>query len=88
MREFEEKRAPRPLKRGLSVGAVVFFVGGVLAGALYGSLSLGVLLFAAGTVLFALRGYLNTGDKATTGVLIFVALVAVGIQAVLYFLGP
>jgi hypothetical protein len=88
MKEFEEKRAPRPLKRGLSLGAMLFFVGGVSAGVIYGSVPLGVLLFALGAVLFALRGYLNTGDRAVSGVLIFVALVAVGIQAVLYFLGP
>lgn len=87
MKEFEEKRAPRPLKRVLSLGAMLFFVGGVSAG-VYGSVPLGVLLFALGAVLFALRGYLNTGDRAVSGVLIFVALVAVGTQAVLYFLGP
>lgn len=88
MKEFEEKQAPRALKRGLSLGAMFFFVAGVSAGVLYGSVGLGVLLFALGAVLFALRGYLNTGDRAVSGVLIFVALVAVGIQAVRYFLGP
>lgn len=87
MKEFEEKQAPRPLKRGLSLGAMFFFVGGVIAGVVYGSVGLGVMIFALGTVLFALRGYLNTGDRAVSGVLIFVALVAVGIQAVRYFLG-
>jgi hypothetical protein len=50
--------------------------------------SVGVLLFALGAIFFAVRGYLNTGDKAVTGALIFVALVAIGIQAVVYFLGP
>jgi hypothetical protein len=35
------------------------------------------LLFALGTILFAIRGYLNTGDKAVTGALIFIALVAI-----------
>jgi hypothetical protein len=49
---------------------------------------LGVLLFALGAILFAVRGYLNTGDKAVTGALIFVALVAIGIEAIVYFLGP
>jgi hypothetical protein len=88
MKEFEEKRAPRPLKRGLSLGAMLFFVGGVFTGVFYGSVSLGVLLFALGAVLFALRGYLNTGDRAVAGVLIFVAVTAVGTQVILYFLGP
>ena len=32
--------------------------------------------------------YLNTGDKAVAGTLIFVALVAISIQAVVYLLGP
>jgi non-specific serine/threonine protein kinase len=32
------------------------------------------LLFDLGAILFALRGYLNTGDKAVAGALIFVAL--------------
>ena len=38
-------------------------------------------------MLFAIRGYLNTGDKAVTGALIFVALVAIGIETVIYFMG-
>ena len=41
-----------------------------------------------GAILFAVRGYLNTGDKAVAGALIFVALVAIGIEAIVYFLGP
>lgn len=32
--------------------------------------------------------YLNTGDKAVAGTLIFVALVAISIQAIVYLLGP
>jgi hypothetical protein len=48
----------------------------------------GVLLFALGTILFAVRGYLNTSDKAVAGALIFVALVAIGIEAIVYLLGP
>ena len=39
-------------------------------------------------LLFAVRGYLNTGDKAVAGALIFVAVVAIGIEAIVYFLGP
>jgi hypothetical protein len=49
---------------------------------------LGVRLFALGSMLFAVRGYLNTGDKVVAGALIFVAVVAIGIEAVVYFLGP
>ena len=60
-----------------------FFVGVVLRNVL-----LGVLLFALGAILFAVRGYLNTGDKAVAGALIFVALVAIGIETVIYLLGP
>jgi hypothetical protein len=60
-----------------------FFVGVVLR-----SVLVGVLLFALGAILFAVRGYLNTGDKAVAGALIFVALVAIGIETIVYFLGP
>jgi hypothetical protein len=41
-----------------------------------------------GGILFAVRGYLNTSDKAVAGALIFVAVVAIGIEAIVYFLGP
>ena len=47
-----------------------------------------MLLFALGAVLFTVRGYLNTGDKAVAGALIFVALVAIGIEAIVYLLEP
>lgn len=40
------------------------------------SVLLGVLVFALGAILFAVRGYLNTDDKAVAGALIFVAVVA------------
>ena len=63
--------------------ATGFFVGVVL-----GSMLLGVLLFALGAILFAVRGYLNTGDKAVAGALIFVSVVAIGIEAIVYFIGP
>ena len=63
--------------------AAGFFVGVVLR-----SVLLGVLLFALGAILFAVRGYLNTGDKAVAGALIFVSLVAIGIEAIVYFIGP
>jgi len=52
------------------------------------SVLLGVLLFALGAILFAVCGYLNTGDKAVAGALIFVSLVAIGIETIVYFIGP
>ena len=88
MKAFERKRAPKPVRRGLSLGAGLLLLAGLLVGLFLQQISLGVLIFALGGILFALRGYLNTGDKAITGALIFVALVAIGIQAVVYFLGP
>ena len=66
----------------------MLFVTGLLVGVLLRSVLVGVLLFALGAILFAIRGYLNTGDKAVAGALIFVALVAIGIEAIVYFLGP
>ena len=61
---------------------------GLLVGVVLRSVLLGVLLFALGAILLAVRGYLNTGDKAVAGALIFVSLVAIGIEAIVYFLGP
>ncbi len=84
-RKFEERHTPSWVKSGLSAGfgvATGLFVGVVLR-----SVLLGVLLFALGAILFAVRGYLNIGDEAVTGVLSFVALLAIGIEAVVYFLG-
>ena len=72
----------------MSVGSGLLFATGLLVGVVLRSVLVGVLLFALGAVLFAIRGYLNTGDKAVAGALIFVALVAIGIEAVVYFLGP
>ena len=88
MREFEEKPVPRWVKLGLSLAAGLLFVAGLLLGLLLREVMLGVLLFALGAILVAIRGYLNTGDKAVSGALIFVALVAIGIEAIVYFLGP
>ena len=88
MREFEERHAPRWVKSSLSVGTVVLLATGFFVGVVLRSMLLGVLLFALGAILFAVRGYLNTGDKAVAGALIFVALVAIGIEAIVYFLGP
>jgi hypothetical protein len=88
MREFEEKPVPRWVKLALSLGAGLLFVAGLVLGLLLRGVMLGVLLFALGAILVAIRGYLNTGDKAVTGALIFVALVAIGIEAIVYFLAP
>jgi hypothetical protein len=88
VQEFEERHAPRWVKLGLSVGSGVLFATGLFVGLALKEVLLGVLLFALGSVLFAIRGYLNTGEKAVAGALIFVALVAIGIEAVVYFLGP
>ena len=69
--------------RNLVLLATGSFVGVVLRNVLSD-----VLLFALGAVLFTVRGYLNTGDKAVAGALIFVALVAIGIEAIVYLLEP
>ena len=88
MRQFEERRTPRLVKSGLSVGSGLLFAAGLFVGLVLKGVLLGVLLFALGAILFAISGYLNTGDKAVAGALIFVAVVAIGIEAVVYFLGP
>ena len=72
----------------MSVGSGLLFATGLFVGVVLRNMLLGVLLFALGAILFAIRGYLNTGDKAVAGALIFVALVAIGIEAIVYFLGP
>ncbi len=87
-REFEERPAARGVKLALSAGSVVLFLVGFTLGAFFQQVALGVLLFALGAVLFAIRGYLNTGDKVVAGALIFVALAAIGIQAIVFFFGP
>ena len=66
----------------------MLFLVGLFVGLLAMELTIGVLLFALGTMLFAVRGYMETGDKVLAGVLIFVASVAIGIDAVVYFLVP
>jgi hypothetical protein len=88
VRQFEERRTPRLVKSGLSVGSGLLFAAGLFVGLVLKGVLLGVLLFALGAILFAIRGYLNTGDKAVAGALIFVALVAIGIEAIVHFLGP
>jgi hypothetical protein len=86
--ESSKRDAPRWLKLALSVGSGLLFATGFLVGMVLRSVLLGVLVFALGAILFAIRGYLNTGDKAVAGALIFVAVVAIGIEAIVYFLGP
>ena len=88
MREFEERGAPRWVKSSLSVGSGLLLASGFFLGVVLRSVLLGVLVFALGAILFAVRGYLNTGDKAVAGALIFVSLVAIGIEAIVYFIGP
>ena len=88
MGEPEERRAPRRAKLGLGIGSALLLLVGLLVGFLLREVMLGVLLFTLGTMLFALRGYLETGDKVVAGALIFVASVAIGIEAVVYFFGP
>jgi hypothetical protein len=70
------------------VGSGLLLATGFFVGVVLRSVLLGVLLFAQGAILFAIRGYLNTGDKAVAGALIFVSLVAISIEAVVYLLGP
>lgn len=86
MAEPKERRAPRRLKLLLGVGSALLLLAGLFVGLLLREQALGVLLFALGTMLFAMRGYLETGDKVVAGALIFIALVAIGIEAVLHFL--
>jgi hypothetical protein len=88
VREFEERGAPRWVKSSLSVGSGLLLASGFFLGVVLGSVLLGVLVFALGAILFAVRGYLNTGDKAVAGALMFAALVAIGIEAIVYFIGP
>ena len=83
-----KRDAPRWLKSGLSVGSGLLFASGFLVGVVLRSVLLGVLLFALGSILFAIRGYLNSGDKVVAGTLIFVAVVAIGIEAIVYLVGP
>ena len=70
------------------MGSGLLFATGFLVGVVLRSVLVGVLLFALGAILFAIRGFLNTGDKVVAGALIFVAVVAIGIEAIVYFIGP
>jgi hypothetical protein len=86
--EPEDRRLLSRARLSLGVGAAVLFLVGLFAGLLAMELTVGVLLFALVTMLFAVRGYMETGDKILAGALIFIALVAIGIEAIVYFLGP
>ncbi len=88
MEGSEKRRAPRWVRLSLGIGSALLFLAGLAGGFLLREVLLGVLLFALGAILFALRGYLETGDRVVAGALIFVAWVAIGIEAVVYFLGP
>ena len=88
MMEPEDRRLLSRARLSLGVGAAVLFLVGLFAGLLAMELTVGVLLFALVTMLFAVRGYMETGDKILAGALIFIALVAIGIEAIVYFLGP
>lgn len=87
-REFRSVRAPRAVRLGLSLGAALLLVAGLLLGLFFGYVSLGVMVFAVGAILLAVRGYLATGDRAVAGALIFVALTAIGTQLIVLFLAP
>ncbi|WP_047865939.1 hypothetical protein [Rubrobacter aplysinae] len=71
----------------LNVAIVILFAVGLTVGALY-EIFFGSIILALGVVLLAIRGYLGSGDRAVTGVLIFVAFATVAIQAIEYFLAP
>jgi len=88
MEGSEKRRASRRVGLGLGAGSALLFLAGLLVGFMLRELMLGVLLFALGAILFALRGYLEGGEKVVAAALIFVALVAIGIEAVIFFLGP
>ena len=88
MRKSTERRSLPRAKLSLGVGAAVLFLVGLFLGLLAMELTMGVLLLALGSILFAVRGYLETGDKVLAGVLIFMALSVIGIESIVYFLGP
>ncbi len=88
MGEFEEKQSLRPVRLGLGLGAATFIAAGVITGLLLGWMIVGVPLLALGLVLYAVRGYLETGDRAVAWVLIFAAFAMTGIEIIVHFLGP
>jgi peptidoglycan/LPS O-acetylase OafA/YrhL len=88
MGEPKERRAPHRATLGVSIASALLLLAGPSVGFLLAEVTLGVMLFALGGILLALRGYLETGDKVVAGALFFIALVAIGMAAVVYLLGP
>jgi hypothetical protein len=68
------------VKSGLSLGSGLLFATGLFVGFVLTGILLGMLLFALGGILLAIRSYLNMGDKVVAGALIFAALLAIGIE--------
>ena len=87
MEEPEGRRAPRRAKLGLGLGSALLLLSGLFVGLLLREVALGVLLFALGIMLLALRGYSRRAKKILAGTLAFLALVTIGIEAIVYFLG-
>lgn len=83
----EPRRESSRLKTLLSAGTVLLLALGLAVGVVW-EVFFGTAVFAVGVVLLAIRGYMGSGDRAVTGVLIFVAFAAVAIQAIEYFLAP
>jgi hypothetical protein len=84
--EGQRKKDRRRQSLGLAAGLLLLL--GPLVSLLAGSIAPGIVTFALGAVLFAVWGYRNAKDKVVAGALIFVAAVAVAMQAVVYLLGP
>ncbi len=78
MREPKERRAPHRATLGLSIGSALLLLSGSSVGLLLEDVMLGVLLFALGSILLALRGHLETGGKVVAGTVILIALVSWG----------
>jgi hypothetical protein len=64
MREHETERVPRLVKAGLVLGSALLLLTGLLMGMLLREVASGALLFASGTMLFALRGFIETETGA------------------------
>ena len=84
MERSGKRRTPHRAQLGLGIGSALLLLAGPAVGLLLSNVVLGVLLFALGVILLALRGYVETGDKVVTGTLIFIALVVIGIEVVVY----
>ena len=71
-----------------SLGAELLFAAGLPVAPVFVSVALGVSLYSAGAFLFAVRGHLDSGDKAAAGAPIFVIVAAVGTHGIAYVHGP